>query len=597
MDLPFELSFIQYNYRITPPFFDDVENLFRAPFEEVRENITLQVLFTSNDVDARLYMDGLELLTQQMIRLDDKGVPYLHPSQMPYTIFESGENKDEYYPLIPADYQMMVKTGEREWYSGYKVKPKEMSEDQLELMKVELEQELRGLAQDLVRKHLTVSNSGALSNIPSKILYQFLVMVRNFNNMISALSDIAEKPMHKIRREYQIVTEDKAKFIDPASLRMEETIPLQDGWAVCPKRMFEYDLPENRFLMKMVTYISKVLKDVGSSIDVSLLAVDIQIKEMAKFQKNEAGTAHFRERKRVYSDLLCYGSMAKKMSRSLATVLNAPWKEEVNVFTNAHMTPTIRYDSRYRQIHQIYRELKDETTEITFDSSYSYQWKRTDWLYEMWGFVKVCKFLRENIEFEAESGWIFEVNSDAETVFVPVLKPETVISFVKGDVTIKAVYNAEMPYDQKLTSRDVPLYVVNTRHNKPDLRLDVYVRGVYYGSLLIDFKYRPKRWIWNVHADPSDNTILTNRLMAYFSGPTSKYILDDRKSLSARRGIRPAREVWAFYPGYASKVQKDELMENEIVRLVTLCPGASFDHAIKALAKGIHDVIEFGDEI
>ena len=68
-------------------------------------------------------------------------------------------------------------------------------------------------------------------------------------------------------------------------------------------------------------------------------------------------------------------------------------------------------DVRYRTLYQVQRELKKEAAEIMIDKLFPYQWKRTDNLYEIWGFIQFVKILQdEQLGFEATGGWIYDEN-------------------------------------------------------------------------------------------------------------------------------------------------------------------------------------------
>jgi hypothetical protein len=593
-NLPFSLALSQGESNVMYPEF--VERLTdEDPSVIIRENISLKVFFTSPNPSVKLYMEGLELLPDRFLEFDEQKVPYLPPSDKPYTLFAYDVQQD-YYPLIPGVYQITVVVGNKQYYALYKVVPKQLSQVQWELMRDELENELRGLAQDLVRKHLSIGTHGSLERLPSQQLYRFLVILKHFPNVITALGDIAARANHRVRKQYRIVQEEKVRFLDEIGLRYEATHLNNQGWSKVPVRVVDHDLNENRWICKIVTEISHMLKEIIFSLELSRETVGIEIQDMSRFSRG-GENAFLRERRRVLRDLDLFLATAKKMSHSLRMIENAPWYDDVSKEKTVPFSPTLIRDARYRTLYQMYRELHSQNAEVTLDNAYAYQWKRTDWLYEMWGFVKLCKMLRTDLQFEAVKGWIFDSSGAERDKFVPMLKPGTSLEFRKDNITLQLVYNGELPNDINQTSVKNPLYILGTYHNKPDVRLDVFDDDIYQGSIIMDFKYRPRGNFWNVSKDQYQRPHATNQLISYYSAPTSKFFLGDKLPKALQSRLRPVHEVWVFYPKDRTEIQRNDLNEQYHVRLLTLCPGESLSHVVEELKRGIQTILDFASEL
>ena len=55
-------------------------------------------------------------------------------------------------------------------------------------------------------------------------------------------------------------------------------------------------------------------------------------------------------------------------------------------------------DTRYNTLYQMYLELRKDTFQVEFDSEFSYTWKRSSYLYEMWCFFRICHLLSGKYE-------------------------------------------------------------------------------------------------------------------------------------------------------------------------------------------------------
>jgi hypothetical protein len=151
-------------------------------------------------------------------------------------------------------------------------------------------------------------------------------------------------------------------------------------------------------------------------------------------------------------------------------------------------------DPRYRALYQLYRELNKEQEQGQIHHSYSFQWKRSDKLYEIWGYIQFIKSLMgEELGFVPESGWIY---SQEVNLKIPELPSNTEIVFRRDNLRLHLVYEAKLPTQSVLTTAKKPLYTRGT-HTCPDGRLDVYKDELFIGTIIYDFKYRPRSAIWN----------------------------------------------------------------------------------------------------
>lgn len=309
--IPFQLTFHQYErqWEITQFSPDPEVQLENVP--EVVENLDFSITFQSEHSDARLYMDGLEVLSEREgIELDDQHRPYLPPEDKPYVIFK---NTEDYYPLIPGHYRITVIINGDTYYSLFRVIPKQLSQEQWELMRDELEAELRGLALDLVRKHLGVGEA-LFEYIPPKKLFQFLIIRKRFDSIMASLSDLMTRVYFHTQKHYNLVPVDRARAIDQESVRYKLTHPEVQDSLKSPIRRIEYDLLENRWIKRILKVLSRHLEDIASSLMQYRDALAEELNESLLYFSSSGSKipVFLREKQRLLADLQSFVVMAQK---------------------------------------------------------------------------------------------------------------------------------------------------------------------------------------------------------------------------------------------------------------------------------------------
>src|SRR4051812_28360517 len=153
-------------------------------FIELKENIELTVTFRSNRESAQFFMDGLDTLPGNMLRVDQvEREVYLPPSDNPVTLFD---NSKAYYPLIPGIYRIVVVYEGQRYFSCVKVIPKQIEVTQWEMMRQEVEKEVSGLAREVILRKNGLNQP--VGGISLGLLEQFIVINNRFPSVMAALS-------------------------------------------------------------------------------------------------------------------------------------------------------------------------------------------------------------------------------------------------------------------------------------------------------------------------------------------------------------------------------------------------------------------------
>ena len=144
------------------------------------------------------------------------------------------------------------------------------------------------------------------------------------------------------------------------------------------------------------------------------------------------------------------------------------------------------------------------------------------------------------------------------------LEEGTEITLSRNDEKIRLIYDGTVPQHASDTDRETdPLYTNNV-HRRPDLRMDYYRNGAYYGSLVADFKYRDIFFLWR---DAARSAGIRTQFNAYRDMNTKFYRgMEEGDSL---RNSRPVKEVWAVFP----KEIPPRGDEDFSLRFISLAPG------------------------
>ncbi len=605
MDIPFKVLFRQPEYRQDDSevwiknFVTNEQELYQMSDDkipEVKENKRLSLEFICEDESARFYMDGLDTIPIRFLEIGEDDIAYLAPSDEEMVLYDSDNktkaNPEGYYPFIPGHYRIKVVLNGVSYYSWLKVKPKQITEEQWVSMRDDIEATLNGLAQDLVRKNASLGINSTLP-VPIHILRKLYAIKKDFSKWIAAIKSIQSDPRMRIRKEYSLVSEGKAGEIDATSIRYRARHPESKNFIYSPTNVRNYNLPENKWIRKILRFIVRQMNELLDYLEHHKKKVQQEIKKESRYHDEE----HYqvRTRKQIVDELKEYERFVVRVRGEAISALRAEWIEEVDDNPPTSIPHVMHMDDRYRCLYQMYRILKNEDFQVTLDDSYDFYWKRTDLLYEIWGFLQLIEGLQhESVGFEVVEGWIFDINPNSKSIQIPFLEQGTAIEFKRGDIRACLVYDETIPFKKDETILTKPFYTGGP-HNRPDVRIDLYEKDEFIGSIVVDFKYRPLWFIWNSNKlQASRQTDTMRQLISYRNNLNSPFLY--RQAFPNQwQNFRPVNEVWAVYPHHEDNGTPKDPLEDYRIRLTELTPltekdgfYASIDDAIEKVIKTYH---------
>lgn len=564
--LPFTLTFsggwdkgVRYFNRFT----DNPEELAedRAPGLTFTENQDIYIRFDAPR-GFRFTMDGLDVVTIPGEEREN-GQTYIAPfrrQDQPLLLFEGQD-----FPLVPGYYVLTVEGGGRSWYGLMEITPKYMGKQSWQDMRDELTDEIRTLSFDFMKKNIHISKAleGALG-LNTSMLLRFYTISSESSVVLSVLDELSHTANARMVLRLKQIRQEEGRRPDP-HIRPQH-VKERPGAERMPALRTEItrDVEENRFAKSILLALDHILQQFLEEIDGPIRRLEEKQAELRKYTWG----LEYKTGEKALSRLSLYRRRARRIKDSISRVSRAPWFEEAGTATEGEVPMTVFMDPRYSVLYRLYKNLSDPAQSLDVSSFYQFQWKRTDKLYEMWSFLQFIKALTAK-GWELEEG--ISVIREEGRYRLSSLESGTEIKLRREEEEVHLTYDGILPASSADTDRENhPLYT-NNSHRQPDLRLDYYKGGLYYGSLVADFKYRDLLFLWQ---DETRSASLRRQFNAYRDMNTRFYRdLDETASL---RDSRPVKEVWAVFP----REIPGKSDEDYSLRFIPLAPGLTGNHRL-----------------
>lgn len=251
-----------------------------------------------------------------------------------------------------------------------------------------------------------------------------------------------------------------------------------------------------------------------------------------------------------YSLTLAPGTIKQAVQRCL----QAPWLQGV-AQPRASFLPRVFFSAGlYGAIYQALQQTLPQRVVVEQD-----HFRRTDELYELWGFIKLAQ-LTEGLGYTK----IEEVRTAQKLTY----------TFMRGSSKIYMVYDELIPRMREQSSVTTPLYTL--QNNRPDCRIDLWKANHYAGSLIVDFKYRHRDYIWEDEV-LVDSTLPVPATMLQLEAYSRNMRTAVLSTTTPAVALQPVHEVWALYPlKYEGAIQDER--NAFMVRLMDLSPCTDTSH-------------------
>ncbi|KUO74712.1 MAG: hypothetical protein APF81_17930 [Desulfosporosinus sp. BRH_c37] len=546
---------------------------------EVFERENLYVSFSSNQEDMYLYIDGLDGYDSLKLHLDEEGIPCLRPGTGRFSLY-SDINED--YPLIPADYMVFVKRkGEAKdaLEATLRVRPNNITEDQLDVMRQELNEMVQGLAFDQARTSHGINLYEEKELLPPKMLAEFVILNHMVKELGVTLEDLSRRPDQYLSQQYREVKANVTCKQDAKSYRWLLSVQGQRANSAAKSvehpevilgviHHLTYDTNENRMVLGFLHYALSELEYVLRAIRCTLSEEHRAIEVRTPYLVIQKSTSH--EVRALKGKLERLEFMEREMQKGIFYVrkyMDHPVFKGLKQVSTPYYSLKIQRDWRYKKVFGWWKQLRSQNFQIYQCQDFKLQWKRTDVLYEYWCYIKTIIALEQS-GYSPVSGWIYDdVNRANQEFIVPVLQDDTLVKMVKGKIQLSVRFNEKMSRAKRGALRSNRILYMEGTNYKPDIRIDVFNNDVYSGSVIVDAKYRKRLNIWNNDRVEDENRPKNMNTLQNYSN-SLKYIGDSA-------GVSKAIRVIALHPSYGPEIEN---MEDTNVSLIQLRPKEKLTH-------------------
>lgn len=247
------------------------------------------------------------------------------------------------------------------------------------------------------------------------------------------------------------------------------------------KRHINFNIPENIWIKFATEFLLKELHDIDRAINLKVKNENskVNLKYENKIRESEFKKINFKKIIKQISEI----------KNLIVKLRETQWYESVS-YSN-HIVPprSSLMNKSYNFFYKWYNEFNKSNLEFVFSEKIMNSWKKTDELYEIWCYINIIEILRSS-GFLPTKGWIFNGNIEND------LSDGTYVTMYKENITLNVHYNSELKYKSSETNIVNPLYTGHSK-NKPDIRIDIFVNGIYLKSIPMDAKYRKLNIITN----------------------------------------------------------------------------------------------------
>ena len=544
----------------------------------IREYYNLDLSFSSTLSQARLYLDGLEIIDNENVQIDSAGREFLEPSNTAYQLFNY-DNSTVEKMLVPGFYQMTLIEDEKEYYAFFEVVPKSLSKPQWIAMKNEIEDALTGLSHSFNRKNLSSTQKNDLN----KIFYKFDYIKKMYKRYLKITRDLIGSPDYRLEKRYEWKELNQNPTVDGKSIRKKLENPEKQEMIYSPSRILNYQTKENKWLKASIKNINKYNVEYLSFLSKKLEEI---AKDISKNKRYENKIHFLEEEEREIRQIM---NILKQLLTVNHFLLNQEWMDEIKGENTIYPTSSMMMNQKYNFYYKWLQQMKKEELHVILPNSIKYAWKRTDELFEIWTYIKMISIIEE-LGYEPKSGWIYS----NESLKVPDLSEGTFITFLNNEVKINLHYNSRLKRNNNQTTDNHPLYT-KAENNKPDIRLDIFYYDSYLGSLIIDTKYRSFERIIKSDTRYKNNSM--RQLRNYKNSPESKKYFYPNLPAFIRDRLKPISQVWVFYPHSddTNEPKKWDIEEEENIHFYEISPYYPTDEISSNLLSYIEGLMDSKD--
>lgn len=498
-----------------------------------KEYHSMKFRHKSTDYNEKLYFNGFDTIVDDILKIDKKGNSYLSNATLDIINYTSNNDQNV---LVPG-YYLLTLVNEKTKYAIIKIVPKDFTEEEWKSLYEDVNSYLNGLANSFVnRNNVTVIQNKKDNNLYNKINF----IDKYFIKIINSVNQLIVNPRLTIQKNYKWVPKHTQPHVDKKTIKYSSKYPNKTQYLYTYKRVINYNISENMWLKFVVELLLKELNSIGKEIILKI--------ENENYKYNSKYSSEIKKAKITKNNL----NQAKKniiiLKNLIIKLRNSEWYSQVSYKNNMVPTKSSLMNQNYNLLYTWYVEFNKSNFDFIFSEQVLNSWKKTDELYEIWCYINIIEIIRSS-GFMPVKGWVF--NGDIQND----LDEGTYVTMKKAETTLNIHYNTLLKYKSSETNLVNPLYTGNKK-NKPDIRIDIFVGGIYLKSIPIEAKYRKLK---NITGEKMGSL---KQLLAYRDSPKSLLHLAGAKHIR-KNNHTVITKVIILYPKDTSSNSKADILSVE----------------------------------
>lgn len=500
--------------KLIESFSTDKDKTIKAAFR-LKEYINFKIKFTADfgAEEAKLIIDKAQADSEKII---------LYPGQ---------EKKLAYgdFKWVPDEYLITVQIKNKKYYSALIVDPKNMNEDQLQRMRKEINDLVKGVIYDLSSS----KNKGSSLLKDTELLKTELSLLDlledNLTVLINTLNDILKNPIKSLVKEYE-VRKDRFKMDQKAvkwlgSNKSNSINNSVERPQLLYQKKMKFDLSndENKWLLKIIDYIRMELRVIENKLKQEKVMRENKFEaekkeiEKLKLKLEEMENSHnpylFKtekqncrskiwgkeaelEESQNYIDLLeNYLLKSKKLMKQIAVLYDDQLYFDNNNFRKVKKPGKKLFkDFRYKYFYDFYQKLMENKSNSDFKEK-NYEYKKTEKLYEYYIMINIIKVLVE-LGYDWSDQEPFKKRIKEKSLLN--ISSASVLTFESADQIIEIHYDEELDNHSYQSSKKEFNIFAASSNLQPDFRVDIYDRQKnHLRGFVVEVKYRSFDKLYN----------------------------------------------------------------------------------------------------
>lgn len=563
------------------------------------KNLTVSILFNEDMIQEENPNVMFSWGKVNHIEQEESYIEFELTEEQPiFELYKRTEDDDTTYPWSVGQYHFIVTYNENKFYGGFRVGPKSVDEEGLEMIHQLLESRIEGLVIDYLRYKEAWSGNDAIKDTSVWHLLEWYKS--NERQLLNNLTLIENNSTQTIHKRYQV--QETPKRLDAKSFRWEQSLKgniYRNTKYLNACANYSDEAEENATIKFFVGEIANELGKAQSVVE--KVTLELEEQKIAIEKVIQSANAHLKkgmnnrvttkEFKIKYRNKVYHSSKRKEVTQSrIDNYEDLYQKINISINTldkkmNNHFWGQIKKQAlkriaigdypAYKVVYKLFRESQYLINEQGNSKLMLPVYKSTDLLYEYFIFFSLIDLFVQNDFSSDEDNITHQINN---SFYSEGLKEGTTITLIRDNHKIQIVYNDELEMNELEAEKNKTYFFTKKKNRKPDIRLDYYQLASdesasdweYQSSIVVEIKYSPLANIYSKYTE----TKAMAQMESYLDIRKVNMIGDSRNEKDPFN-LHPIEFVLCLYAGESKIKNPNNYINTSCGRFIRFYPAAS----------------------